>query len=175
MLRRASIRWRALRWRAHNWLARHPRLHSGLHAAGSMKSGPEAMARGVAIGLFIGLTPTVGFQTVLMIILCIALAGNFPTALVASFVSNPFTTAPLYWAFHELGEAVFWYTPLLDHDMDAWYLQGFGDEITYTLLGSLLIATPTAMAGYWASRQLSAAWQRHRDRRRAERVARRDR
>ncbi len=138
-----------------------------------MKSGPEAMARGVAIGLFIGLTPTVGFQTVLMIILCIALAGNFPTAFVASFVSNPLTTAPLYWGYHSLGEAVFRYMPLLTHDPDAWYLQGIGDEITFTLLGSLLIATPTAMAGYWTSHQLSAAWQRHRDRRRAERARRR--
>lgn len=175
MLRRAGIRWRALRWRAHAWLARHPRLHTGLHAAGSMKSGPEAMARGVAIGLFVGLTPTVGFQTVLMIILCIALAGNFPTAFVASLVSNPFTTAPLYWGFHELGKTLFRHLPLIRHDADAWYLQGIGDEITYILLGSLLIAAPSAMAGYWASRRLSAAWQRHRDRRRAERAARRRR
>ncbi len=63
--------------------------------------------------------------------------------------------------------------PLLAHDPDAWYLQGIGDEITFTLLGSLLIASPTAMAGYWISHQLSAAWQRHRDRRRAERARRR--
>ncbi|MGM0554067.1 MAG: DUF2062 domain-containing protein [Pseudomonadota bacterium] len=173
MLRRAGIRWRALRWRAHNWLGRHPRLHAGLHAAGSMKSGPEAMARGVAIGLFIGLTPTVGFQTVLMIILCIALAGHFPTAFVASLVSNPFTTAPLYWGFHKLGEAVFRQLPLVAHDAGAWYLQGIGDEVTFTLLGSLLIATPAGLGGYTLAHLLHRAWQARRARRTAARRARR--
>lgn len=175
MLRRAGIRWRALRWRAHNWLSRHPRLQAGLHAAGTMKTDPEAVARGLAIGLFIGLTPTVGFQTLLMIILCIAFAGHFPSAFVVSNVSNPFTTAPLYWGFHELGKAVYRQVPLLSQDVDAWYLRGIGDEITYTLLGSLLIATPVALAGYWASWRVSIAWKRHRERKRAERIARRGR
>lgn len=173
MLRRAGIRWRAVRWRAHHWLARYPRLHNGLHAAGSMKTGPEAIARGVAIGLFIGLTPTVGFQTVLMIILCVALAGHFPTAFVASFVSNPFTTAPLYWGFHELGKAVFRHVPLLSHESEAWYLQGIGDEITFTLLGSLLIATPAGVGGYALARWLHRVWKTRRDRRIAVRRARR--
>lgn len=164
MLNHTLVRMRAMRWRAHAWLGRHPRLHNMLHGRGVIRGGPESIARGVAIGLFIGLTPTVGFQTVLILMGCLLVAGNFPSAFVASFVTNPFTVAPLYWAYHELGEAIFTALPVLSSDPDVWYLQGIGADIVFTLTGSLLIATPMAVIGYLLSRPLSAALLAHRRR-----------
>ncbi|MFO8154934.1 MAG: DUF2062 domain-containing protein [Pseudomonadota bacterium] len=148
-------RFRALRARGHNWLLSHPRLRATLQYMGSLKGGPEAIARGVAIGLFIGLTPTVGFQTVLMLIACALFVGNFPAAFALSFVSNPLTMAPLYWLFHVLGETVFAALPPFSGASDVWFLRGVGSEIVLTLLGSLLIAGPAALAGYLVSRRLS--------------------
>ncbi len=161
-----------MRWRAHAWLGRRPRLHRVLHGRGVIRGGPESIARGMAIGLFIGLTPTMGFQTVLLLLACLLLAGNFPTAFVASFVTNPFTVAPLYWAYHELGERAFATLPVLSNDPDVWYLQGIGADIVFMLTGSLLIATPAAVAGYLLSRPLSAAFLAHRRWKIAERKKR---
>ncbi|MCC5859644.1 MAG: DUF2062 domain-containing protein [Ectothiorhodospiraceae bacterium] len=169
MLNAILVRIRAMRWRAHAWLARHPRLQHLLQDRGVIRGGSESIARGVAIGLFIGLTPTVGFQTMLILVCCLLVAGNFPTAFVASFVTNPFTVAPLFWAYHELGRAVFTVFPVLSSDPDVWYLRGVGAEIVFTLTGSLLIATPVAVIGYLLSRPLSAAILAHRRRRIAER------
>lgn len=142
----ARARYRLLRCRAHAWLARHPRLRTGLHAAGALRGNPETIARSVAIGLFIGLTPTVGVQTVLMVAVCLLLSGNFPVAFASSFVANPFTIGPLYWGYHELGEWV-----MLRESVsiaEAAGPGGLGDEILYTGLGSLLIAIPAAVAAY---------------------------
>ncbi|RZU98714.1 DUF2062 domain-containing protein [Spiribacter vilamensis] len=171
MLNALAIRLRALRWRAQRWLRRHPRVHRTLHAAGSMKGEPEAIARGVAIGLFVGLTPTVGFQTALMLAACLLLAGNFPMAFAASFVSNPFTTAPFYWGFHELGERVLCALPMISRRPNAWFLQGPGDELIFTVIGSLLIAGPVALLGYSLTGRFLAFRARQRARKRKRRKA----
>ena len=156
MLRALAIRLRALRLRAHRYLRQHPRVRRTLHAAGSMKNEPETIARGVGIGLFIGLTPTVGFQIVLMLAACFFLAGSFPMAFAASLVSNPFTMAPLYLGFHEVGERVFRVLPAVSNDSSVWFLQGLGDEFIFTIGGGLLVASPVAFIGYFlTSRSLA--------------------
>jgi len=148
MMNAARIRYRLLRLRAHAWLGRHPRLRAALHAAGTHRS--ETIARGVAIGLFIGLTPTIGLQTALTVVVCILLSGNFPVAFASSFVANPFTVGPLYWGYHELGE---WVMPVVAGSA-AIDPQGVGDDLLYTGLGSLMVALPVAVAGYLLTRLL---------------------
>lgn len=168
---RMQARYRAMRARGHNWLARHPRLKRAMEWSGCLSGGSEAVARGIAVGLFVGLTPTVGFQISFMIAGCILLRGNFPAAFAVSWVSNPFTMAPLYWGYHSIGELAFDSLPLFTRNTDAWYLRGFGDEILYAALGSLLIALPSAALGYALSRQLSAAFAKRRARRRSEQAS----
>lgn len=129
-----------------------PRLRLYQRAAASFKGGSEAVARGVAIGLFIGLTPTFGFQTALMITACILLAGNFPVAFASSFVSNPITVAPLYWGFHELGEALLSTLPLFGAHGNNGIIRGAIDEIVFTGIGSLLVAIPVSLGAYFTTR-----------------------
>ncbi|WP_422822297.1 DUF2062 domain-containing protein [Vreelandella andesensis] len=64
---------------------------------------PESVSRGFAIGIFYGLTPTVGVQTLLVLTSCLILRGNFPMAFTATWVSNPLTLVPLYWMFENIG------------------------------------------------------------------------
>lgn len=149
-------RYRLLRRRGHNWLESHPRLRSALHIGGCLRTGPEPMARGIGVGLFIGLTPTVGFQTVLMVIGCIILRGNFPAAFAVSWVSNPVTLAPLYWAFHRAGEAVYSLIGLLPDSDSGSPLQIFANDLLVTSTGALVIATPVAGIGYFLASRLTA-------------------
>ncbi|MDX1587659.1 MAG: DUF2062 domain-containing protein [Oleiphilaceae bacterium] len=141
---------RRQRWQMRLWLQSHPRITAFLERTGSLHVDEQALARGAAMGLFIGLTPTVGVQTLLMLAGAVLLRANFPAAYLLSFVSNPLTMGPLYYGFHETGEALLRAVPLIPPESGP--VMALGEEIMNnamtTLLGSLLIATPAAMLGY---------------------------
>jgi len=163
---RVNSRFRALRQRAHLQLKSWPRLRQLLDTTGALRGETETIARGIGIGLFIGLTPTVGFQIVLMIIGCLLMRGNFPAAFAVSWISNPLTMAPLYWGFHNLGKAVF--GRLIIFTGENGYLGKVGNEMLFTLLGSLLIAAPSAILGYHIALRVLAAYSARRKRARQQ-------
>ena len=103
------------------------------------------------MGLFIGLTPTLGLQTVLIIIGCVVLRGNVFIALAASWISNPVTIVPLYLFFHALGEACFRTLPLFAAVPPVSLLQEACDDLIFTALGSLVTAFPVSSLGYFAT------------------------
>jgi len=151
MFNTLRARYRVLRRRGHNWLASHPRLWHWLFITGCLRGGAEAAARGVAVGLFIGLTPTVGVQTILMILCCIIVGANFPVAFAVSWLSNPITMAPLYWGFHKLGKLLYELVPIAQNPLPSWMIDGPFDTMFFTVLGSLLLAVPFAAGGYFFS------------------------
>lgn len=112
----------------------------------------EAVAKGVAVGLFVGLTPTVGAQVFLMVFLCWSFRSNFPAAFAASWVCNPLSVGPLYFAYHQIGEAV-----LGRYAASFAHLPGVSTEllenVVFMFAGSLFLAVPVALIGY-----LLAAW-----------------
>ena len=61
------------------------------------------VAKGLALGLFIGCTPTMGVQIVLCGVAAFLLRVNVPIALLGSLVSNPFTAPILYPLEYKLG------------------------------------------------------------------------
>ncbi|WP_070987241.1 DUF2062 domain-containing protein [Halofilum ochraceum] len=137
--------WCASRERTGVWLERHPVAATLLDRAGCLHPDRRTLARGVAVGVFVGLSPTVGFQTLLMLLGCVALRANFPIAFLVSWVSNPLTMAPLYLGFNRLGEAVFHGAtgkPTMEGDTNGWI------EIGYLAFGSLVIALPLAIISY---------------------------
>lgn len=139
------------------WLEKYPRVARALEKTGCLHVHRRAVARGVAIGLFVGLTPTVGLQTVIAIAACLLIRGNFPSAFLLSCVSNPITTPPLYLAFHAVGERVF--APIITGGMPVADLgQQAAIDAAYLGLGSLLIAIPAAVAGYAALTLIWRAW-----------------
>jgi uncharacterized protein len=140
-------RTRRERGRVRAWLARHPRLEAFLTRTGSLHVDEYAVARGVAMGLLVGLTPTMGLQTVLMLLGAILFRANFLAAYAVSFVSNPLTMAPLYFAFHELGEAVLSWLPISMPQVASLEDHIVADAKAM-LIGSLLIAVPAALSGY---------------------------
>lgn len=74
-----------------------------------LKGDPATLARGVAVGTFIGITPTIPFHTVLTLSLALLLRGSKIAALLASvMVSNPLTFLPQYYFSWQLGN---WLTP----------------------------------------------------------------
>ena len=69
------------------------------------KDSPERIALGAAIGTFVGLTPTVGVQMAMVVLIAAIpkLKFNVPIACATVWISNPFTMIPLYYGMYWLG------------------------------------------------------------------------
>ncbi len=105
----------ALKRRYYKWLRHIPRrkhlkgghlhrlLGEKLFAKELWKPSRKTVAGGLALGLFIGFTPTMGAQIILSGIAAFFLRVNIPMALLGSLVTNPFTAAIVYPLEYQLG------------------------------------------------------------------------
>lgn len=133
---------------------------------------PETLARGVAIGIFVGVTPTLPLHTVLALLFSYLLGGNPIAALIAAAtISNPFTLVPQYYLCWKVGN---WFLPghlswhkiqmvmaVIHSDLGfSESLRSLGrlsaEAITVLLLGGLVLALPAALIAYPLSRRLFA-------------------
>jgi len=64
-----------------------------------------SVARGVAIGLFIGLLLPLA-QFLFAAVFAIWLRGNVAVAAAATLITNPLTFAPIYWVAHRIGSVL---------------------------------------------------------------------
>lgn len=138
-----------MRVRTRAWLRRHPRTRILLLRTGCLEVDEFTLARGVAVGLFIGLTPTVGIQTLLMLVASVALRANFPAAFIASCINNPLTFAPFYFGFHTLGEYLMLFVPIRFGSLSGLEKE-LAQETTALVVGSFAVAIPAALLGYFA-------------------------
>lgn len=90
-------------------------IHNLLH----VDDPPEKLARGVAVGMFCGIMPVVGFQSALVLFLAWLLKANKLIGLPLVWISNPFTFIPIYLPCYVLG-AVLLGHPIVDHE---WWLE----------------------------------------------------
>lgn len=69
------------------------------------------IALGAAIGMFVALTPTVGIQMLLVLLIAMLTRSLFRfnkmAALIAVYVSNPLTVVPIYWFNYKIGTIYF--------------------------------------------------------------------
>lgn len=64
---------------------------------------PEEIAKGVALGIFIGMTPTFGFQMAIAIFFAYILRENRLAAVLGVWITNPVTAPFIYAAEYEIG------------------------------------------------------------------------
>ncbi len=57
----------------------------------------DDIADGLAIGVFVALLPIMGFQMYLSFVLTGLFRKNTWVALIAAWITNPFTAVPIYW------------------------------------------------------------------------------
>ena len=136
---------------------------------------PHSIALGTTIGMFVGMTPTVGIQ--MMVILAIAAVTrplfhfNRVAGLIAVYISNPLTMLPMYAAFYYVGTLLV-EAPMTPDEFlaqfEAALEQGWLDPLRFIfaevawpmLAGSLLIATVAAVPTYPIVKQLVIAKRR---------------
>lgn len=64
---------------------------------------PEKVALGVALGVFVGMTPTVGIQMIIVAIVNTIFRANRLAGVLMVYISNPFTMLPIYWFDYQVG------------------------------------------------------------------------
>lgn len=129
----------------------------------SLDDTPHAKALGVAIGMFLAMTPTVGLQIVIVLTLAFLARGlfrfNIPAAIATVYVSNPLTIPLIYWADYKVGtlfvdatvdKAAF--LRILEYEGWAEWWDAFTALFVQVgaplLVGSLVVAVPIGLMTY---------------------------
>lgn len=129
---------------------------------------PYSIAMGTTVGMFIGMTPTVGVQMIIVMLFAFlvspVLRFNRVAALVTVYISNPLTVVPLYWFNYEIGTLFFEGNLTREKFSQIMVYDNFGqwwDTVVMLavdvgkplVVGSLLVATVCAAitfpAMYW--------------------------
>lgn len=132
-----------------------------------LQGDPEEVARGVALGVFIGITPTIPLHTVLILVIALLLrAGKIAGLLASCVVSNPLTFFFQYYSSWRIG------TWLLPYDLSWERIQSVmavisghssfktslealsrlgGESILVMLSGGIILALPFTIASYFLS------------------------
>ena len=71
-----------------------------------LKGEPEEVAGGMAIGVFIGLTPTVPLQTILAVLIAFLLGKSKLAAALGGLVANPFLLPFIYILDYKVGRMI---------------------------------------------------------------------
>jgi uncharacterized protein (DUF2062 family) len=150
-----------------------------------LRGDPFILARGIAIGTFIGLTPTIPFHTILIIFFCAAGRGHLVAGLIVSLlVSNPLTIPFQYYVSWKVGtiltgSSLSWehVKHLMDIARDAnifeavklIYIDSF-KSMESVVLGGIVFSLPFAAASYFSALYLYI----HRQKKRMDRIIKAD-
>jgi uncharacterized protein (DUF2062 family) len=127
----------------------------------SLKGEPASIAAALAIGVFVGVTPTIPFHTAIIVIIGLLFRLNITAAYLGSWlISNPVTIPLLYLLQYELGRFLLGMDPyrfeLTEYSLGA--IAAMGWRILLPLLtGGIVMAPLCAAAAYLISRRLITA------------------
>jgi uncharacterized protein len=135
-----------------------------------LKGEPHSLAMGTAIGVLVGLTPTMPFHTVIILGITMTTRSSAIAGIISSWiVCNPLTYLPIYYFSMVVGNFVTPYhlnwqriqhslNALTSHSsfLDSFHeIAGLGFEtIVVMLIGGLVIALPFTIASYYLSLHL---------------------
>ena len=128
----------------------------------TVKDTPHGLALGIALGLWVALTPTVGIQMTLVFVLATLLKANRIAGVAMTWISNPVTFLPMYYGYYQVGllmsgQGGVSYDVLKENsvNLSGWELVVYYfNELGRPLwLGSLLVATVIAIPAYPLCRQ----------------------
>lgn len=112
---------------------------------------PKELARGLAAGVFAGMFPLFGIQTIMGVAIAVCIKGNPLMAAGGTWISNPFTYVPIYAFNYRIGSQILGRTntnPFADLDsLQAWLSMG-ADVTTNLMLGSFVMGLLVSIVSY---------------------------
>jgi len=118
----------------------------------SLRGAPEHIALSLAIGIFVGVTPTIPFHTVIILVLVLLFRRNFTAAWLGSWlVSNPLTIPVFYLSQYHLGKRLLGMNSMevVFSDYSFYTILHMGKSVMAPLLlGGVAMAPFLALGGY---------------------------
>jgi hypothetical protein len=126
----------------------------------SLRGEPRSIAMGMAIGVFVGVTPTIPFHTVLIAVLIFISRQNLTAAMLGAWITNPVTLPVFYLAEYEIGRMLLGWeragVAFGDYSLNS--LLGVGLDILYPLLiGGFVLAPFFSVPAYFITHRTIVA------------------
>lgn len=130
-----------------------------------MRGTPEYIARGLAVGVFAGLFPIFGLQTIVGVALATLLRGHKIAAAAGTWISNPLTYLPIYAINFQVGR---WllnsqqeFVP--ESILSFQELMQYGTQFVAALfLGCLVMGITGGILSYFLGLKLIRSWHGYR-------------
>ena len=123
-----------------------------------LQGDPHYIALGMAIGLFVSMTPTVPFHTLLAVFLAFILRGSKRAAAIGVWFTNPITLPFCYLADYKIGRILIYSSSPFnaEHNTISELLK-LGMDVFYAmLLGGLLLGCLAGVAAYFITHKIVA-------------------
>ncbi len=122
----------------------------------SIDGDPDYVARGMAIGVFVGITPTIPFQTALALALAVLFRGSKPAAILGIWSGNPLTIPLFYTVSYKLGMLILGRPAVvssLNQQPLINFIQSGADICCATIAGGAILGILPAIAAYYIARK----------------------
>jgi uncharacterized protein (DUF2062 family) len=122
----------------------------------NLKGDPHYVAKGMAIGVFISITPTIPFHTVLAVTLAFILRGSKAAAVLGVWFSNPLTAPIFYWGCYKAGMYLLGISAPFDVKYESILeLINLGMDVTIAMIaGGIILGILPGIASYFITRKI---------------------
>ncbi|MDL2124231.1 MAG: DUF2062 domain-containing protein [Deltaproteobacteria bacterium] len=117
---------------------------------------PHYVALGMAIGVFISVTPTIPFHTVIALALAFILRGSKAAAAIGVWFSNPITIPLFYKGSYDLGVSILGNSAPFSTEYESILeLLKLGADVTIAMItGGVVLGILPAIAAYFITRRI---------------------
>ncbi len=138
------------------WFDFRGNIRAFLDRVKKLKGDPTYVAKGMAIGVFIGVTPTIPFHTAIAIALAFIFKASKPAAIVGVWFGNPVTIPLFYYGSYKVGALLFRLEISADLiAMPISQILEMGAEVTIAIMcGGIIIGIPFGIAAFFITRYM---------------------
>ena len=125
----------------------------------SLQGKPHYIAMGMAIGVFVGVTPTIPLHTVIAVALAFVLKGSKPAAIIGVWVGNPLTIPFFYLGSYKIGVLLLGKSIPFDLKYESVSeLMKLGLDATLAMIaGGVVLGVVPGVAAYFITRKVFRA------------------
>jgi len=132
------------------------RFRNFIKKAKRLQGNPNFIAKGIAIGVFVGITPTIPFHTAIAIVLAFILKASKPAAVIGVWAGNPVTIPFTYMGSYKIGKLLIGNAMTLNNNyvtiQDLFHM---GIKTTVAMiLGGMILGIAPAIVSYFITRNI---------------------
>lgn len=132
------------------------KIREFIHRFKQLNGDPHYVALGMAIGVFVSITPTIPFHTLIALAIAFVCRASKAAAAIGVWFSNPVTIPAFYYGSYKVGTLTLGISPPFNSGpIHFSELLDLGLELTAAMvIGGVIIAVVPSIAAYWITRRI---------------------